>query len=474
MGIREKIARLIAPQMKGEAEIRAMVKDEVARARAALPIVANYDPKNEGYRRLSGTGQQQRELSPTTQDRMFEIAYWMFDSSAMFRGMLLMDQSFLFGEPITVTSDDEAVEDVLKSFMEDTENNMAVDFPEHMLWLSALGEQCWPVDINPVNGHVRLGYADPAQIKEVYLARHNIKVPVQVEMMGTAGRSGKKYAVIREDHDPRSPTYGKLVGECFFWAINKPPNASRGRSDFLTLFDWIDGLERYGFNYLERAEFLLNFVWDVTLNGMTSEQIQAWMRDNPPPEPGSLRAHNEQVTWSAVAPDIKAQDHTKGFNMGKAFIMGAARRPEAWFGGGGKAYQTEAEQFGQVPIKDLDRRQLYYKHILTRVLQFAVDQAVIHGRLTEKQAEAGFMVNLPEISKKDLAKLSHGVPALTTALTLAEDQGWIRHETAARLFCIVCGQLGLEVDVDAEMDAAEAGAEPEEDEGLVTEDYQGR
>ena len=231
------------------------------------------------------------------------------------------------------------------------------------------------------------------------------------------------------------------------------------------MFDWIDGLERYGFNYLERAEFLLNFVWDVTLKGMNEDQIRDWLSKNPAPEPGSMRAHNEQVTWAAVSPDIKASDFTAGFDMGKGFVMGAAGRPDSWFGSGGKAYQTEADQFGQVPIKDFDERQGLIREILEELAGFALDQAVIAGRLTPAAAEAGFTVDLPEISKKDFTKLISGVPGFTTAMTLAEDKGWVSHPTAAKLFALVAGQMGMEIDVEAEMEAAKKP----EDEGL--EDY---
>lgn len=469
MNLRERIAIRLEPTMRTEEEVRGLVKDvvaqegskiealvktEVEKAKMSLPIVANWDPKNEGYRRMSGDVTQRRDLAMIKQDRMFEIAYYMWDQSAMTKRLAKMDKTFLFAEPITVTSDDEAVKEIIDRFWSDPQNNMDLDFPDQMMWLGLLGEQCWPVDINKHNGHVRLGYVDPAGIREVYVNRMNVKQAVQVELVGTAGRSGKKMSVIRTDGDPRHKSFNRLVGECFFFAINKPPNSPRGRSDLLTLFDWIDGLEQYGFNYLERAEFLLNFVWDITLKGMSEDQIRKWMEDNPPPQPGSQRAHNEQVEWKAVSPDIKAHDYSKGFEMGKSFIMGAAGRPESWFGGGGKAYQTEAEIFGQVPIKDLDERQLYVRHVLNKVIQFQLDSAVIVGRLTEKQAAAGFTVNMPEISKKDLVKLVNGVPQLTTALTVAEQNRWITRETATRMFAMVSSQLGMEIDVEKELEAA--------------------
>jgi len=464
MGIRESIAKFIAPGLKTDEELRGIVQEEIKRARAALPAVASYDPKGEGYRRLSGSGGQLRELSYIDQSRMFELAYYMYDTSAMTRRLAHMDKGFLFSGDVGIESEDEDVQKIIKRFREDTETRLDLDFPDYAMWLGLLGEQCWPVTVMPQNGHVRLGYVDPANIAEVWVAPDNVKQIQRVDLQGTAGRDGRKMSAIRMDYNPYSKTFGKLVGECFFFSINHPPNAPRGRSDYLTLFDWIDGVERYGFNYLERAEFLLNFVWDVLLKGMTEDEIRAWVRNNPPPEPGAVRAHNENVEWEAVAPDIKAQDFKSGFDMGKAFIMGAAGRPASWFGEGGKAYQTEAEEFGQVPIRDLKERQKYLKYILTMKVQFALDQAVIAGRLSEEKAAKGFTVTMPEISQKELTKLVNGIPQLSTALSIAESQKWIRKETAIRIFAYVCSYLGYDIEAQEEIDAAgKAAPEGEED-----------
>jgi len=462
VGIREKIVSYFAKDI-----IEQQVQMGIRKARMALPISANYDPKNEGYRRLTGDGHQRRDLSSISQDRMFEVAYFMWDSSAMTKRMAKMDKGFLFAEPITVSSEDEAVQEIIDAFQDDPANNMMLKFPDRIMWLGLLGEQCWPVEVNQHNGHVRVLYVDPSHIKEIYLNPDNIEEAWQVELRGRAGRPGRKMEIIRQDwSDVNSPGFGKLTGECFFFSINHPPNSPRGRSDFLTLYDWIDGLERYGFNYLERAEGLLNFIWDVLLEGMSEEEIREWARDNPPPQSGSIRAHNERVKWQAVAPQLNAVDMKSGFDAIKGFIMGAAGRPDSWFGGGGKAYQTEAEQFGQVPIKDLDERQLHVKAMYIQVIQFAIDQAVIHKRLSEKRAEAGFTINMPEISKTDFTSLVTGVPQLATAMTVAEDSGWIAHDTTVRLFGFVASQLGFEVDVEAELENAKKRKDKE---GL--EDY---
>ena len=463
MRIRERIGKFIAPSLRNDTEIREIVSDEIRRARMALPITANYDPNNEGYRRLSGDGNMRRDLSAITQDRMFEIAYFMFDNSAMVKGLATMDKSFLFAEPLTIECDDPDAQAVVDEFWE--ENNLEIEFPEMMMWLSLLGEQCWPVTVNKFNGSVKIGYTDPSLIKDIWVNRMNVKEMFLVEMQGTAGRSGEKMRIVGTDQDLYSKGFGKLTGECFFYSINHPLNSPRGRSDYLTLFDWIDGLERYGFNYLERAEFMLNFVWDVMLRGYDESRIRDWLAENPPPSPGALRAHNENVEWKAVAPDIKAYDFRQGFDMAKGFVMGSLRRPESWYGGGGKAYQTEAEQFGQVPIKDLSQRQLLIKKIAGQLVRFKLDQAVIAGRLTEAQGAADFSVDMAEISQKDMQKMVNGLPQAATALTIAQQNKWITQETATQIFAFLCTMFGKYVDPDQQIEEAEKA--PEEG----TEDY---
>ena len=459
MQIREWLARKIAKGLMNGQEVRDLVAQELLLAKAAMPLTANYDPKHEGYRRMSGFDARLRDLMPMAQERMFEIAYFMWDNSLMMRRLAVMDKSFIFNGQIKLTSTEPDVQEILDAFQQ--KNKLGLRYPERAMWLSILGEQVWPVSVNPYNGAVTLAYEDPSDIVDVLVNPENIEEHMLLELRGRTGRESRKAAIVRESGDIGSKAFGKLDGECFFWRINAPPNSPRGRSDYLTLFDWIDGLERYGFNYLERAEFLLNFVWDVTLNGMDENKIRDWLRDNPPPEPGSIRAHNENVTWQAVAPDIKAADFKGGFDMGKAIVMGGAGRPSSWFGEGGKAYQTEAEQFGQVPIADLESRSYMHQCNLEEIGRFVIDQAVISRRLSEEKARAGCRAEMPEVSKKDLTKLVNGVPQLTTALTIAQNNKWITPDEATRLFCFFASYLGYEVDPQAQIDAAAETLPPE-------------
>lgn len=471
MNIREKIARFIAPSLQTEGHIKSLISTEVERVKAALPITASYDPNGEGYRRLAGS-MSDRNLQNIDQDTMFEIAYWMWDKSAMFRRLNLIDNDFIFGDEfIQVTAKDINVQKVIDDFWNDPENKMDTNFSDRMMWFSVLGEQCFPVEINPSNGRVIIGYVDPTDIKDIWIDRNNVTRKGMVQIKDAARTAGKKMQIIKIDKDPaHKKSFGRLAGDCFFYAVNNPPNSPRGRSDYLTLFDWIDGLERYSFNYLSRAEDLLNFIWDVTLQGMGEDKIREWMSKNSkPPEPGSVRAHNENVTWAAVAPDLNATDIRSGYEMGRSFVMGASGRPDSWFGTGGKAYQNEADLMGLVPIKDLGKRQNLYAVHLKEIIQFVIDQAIIAGKLSVS-VDTTFQVKMPQISKTDTSKIASILTPVTTSLMGAKASGWITNRTASKIYVGVCNQLGEEINAEEEFKAAQAEKQQEDDQSSM-QDY---
>lgn len=451
------------PKLKSDEEIKKIVAQEIKRHKTALPITANYDPHGEGYRPLASYSAQ-RNLQSIDQDRMIEIAYFMEDASTMFKRLAKLDKTFLFSEPIQIIAENPKVQELLDEFWEHPVNQMDINFPDSVMWLGILGEQCWPTHVNKYNGVVEIGYVDPQDIKDIHVYKYNRRRHGKVELRGSYNKPGKKLKIINQNINPLDKKrYGYLTGDCFFYSLNHPPNAPRGRSDFLTLFDWIDSLERYGFNYLERAEFMLNFVWDVTLKGMDEDDIRDWLKKNPPPEPGSVRAHNENAEWKAIAPKLEAFDFTQGFTTLKAFILGSHGRPDSWYGEGGKAYQNEADMMGQVPLKDFDERQRLVKAIVKQMINYQIDQGIIYGRLPER-INKKYKLEMPEISKKDLARLAAVMPQLTNALEVATNHSWVTFETAAKYFLLALQQSGLDINIQTEIKEAKKEKEKKEKE----------
>ncbi|MEN8134320.1 MAG: hypothetical protein ABFS18_02120 [Thermodesulfobacteriota bacterium] len=474
--VREAVAKTLAPGLKDETELREIVKEEVVAARLAMPVNLDYDPQGEGYRKIGGDAVQ-RDLTALSQDMMLELAYRLYDTSGLVKRFVRDTKNFVLGEGVSfeIANDNEAGDALawVNEFWNDSYNQMAMRLEKRIEFLGLLGEQCWPTSVEPNTGKVRLTYVDPANIDEVHKVKFFPEMTAAVKLKGNGGRSGATLTSIREESDWRSPGYGYLMGDCFFFSINDPPNGTRGRSDLVHLFDFIDNFEEGLFDELDRIRQAKAFVWDVTLKGGDENDIRDFLKNNKQPKPGSMRVHNEQVEWDAVAPDLKHSDNKAVFDLMKTYLSACMNRPDSWLGSGGKAYQTEADLMGAPTFKDLGSRQRYVKYMLEYVLQFVLDQAVLAGTLKEtdgKRLKA--TVNMPEMNDNDLEKTVSGLLTLSQGLAVAQVSGWISEEGAAKVFLAVAGQVGVDLDVAAEIQ--KAAAETDADGNPVTKDYQAR
>ena len=477
MGLRDWIAEKLRPGMMNAAQVADLVKSEVQKARMAMPISVDYDPKREGYRRLSAEGEEQvrRDMTPISQDMMLELAYYLYDTSGLVKRFVRDTKNFVLGEGVSfeVANDDDggAAKQVLDDFWSDAMNRMNLHLEPRVEFFCLLGEQCWPVAVNPHNGRVWVSYVDPVNIDEVISVRNFPEITAAVKLKGTTGRTGRIMPAIREALDPRkSNEYGRLVGECFYWALNKPPNALRGRSDLIHLFDFVNAFEEGIFDELDRIKGIKAFIWDVTLTGADDADIKQFLQNNRAPKSNSVRAHNEQVKWEAVAPSLNQSDNKAFFDLMKTYLAACANRPDSWLGSGGKAYQTEADLMGEPTFKDLGSRQRYVKYMLEYMLRFVLDQAMIHKTLRPpKDGKHVVTVNMPEMSTKDLKKIVDGLFTLAQSLMIAEGQGWISTDTASKLYANMASQSGIEIDAAEEIKAAAKRAG-----SVVTKDYAAR
>ncbi len=444
MGIKHKMLHLVAGNY-----IQAQIKQGI---REALPGGGGIDNDEHLFRKL--TANTNKDLSPLKQDVMLEIAYHLYETNPLAHRIIELTKDFVVGEGITYDAPDERVKQVLDEFWFDPVNLWDLKQHQKALELGLYGEQCYSVAVNEYNGRVRLGYIDPLQIDEVIPDSDNCEVISRVKLKSRGGEQGRELKVVQLDEDPASETYGYLQGECFFFKVNSVSNSTRGRSDLLALADWLSGYDEFLFNRLDRAALINAFVWDITLKGLTQEEIERWLRNTPPPKPGSIRAHNENVEYKAVAPDLKAHDASSEARLIKNHILGGAGFPEHWFAEGGEVNRATAAEMNEPTIKRLSARQRYFRYMLEHIFRFCIDQAVIHRRLPP-DLDTTFSIIVPEISLKDITALTGSLQRVTTALETAQERGWVSKRTASQLFGVLASRLG--VDIDVEQEANEEG-----------------
>jgi hypothetical protein len=190
----------------------------------------------------------------------------------------------------------------------------------------------------------------------------------------------------------------------------------------------------------------------VTVNGADQAECDQWARKWGTPRSNSIRVHNEQVTWQAVAPSMNHHDNKALFDMMKTYLAACMNRPDSWLGSGGKAYQTEADLMGEPTFKDLASRQRFVKYAIESVLRFVLDQAILAGTLKEDVKNPfAATANFPEMTTKDTTKTVTALVSLAQALVLATTNGWLGNQKAAELFAAVAEQVGVEIDVSEEI-----------------------
>lgn len=325
-------------------------KEEVKKPRSSEQLKEAYpnigQEEDRDWRLL--TQQAKRDIPPATQKRMQDIAAYLYDSNPVGHRIPEIMKDFVVGDGFSFAAPNPKVMKILEEFWHDKDTNWEDEQDRSVLELSLFGEQCYPVFINKHDGHVKMSYIDPGLIYSVKLDRNNPKFVKSIIWQPTLAADKREIDVIHPERNRRKKNYGRMVGKdkdklqvrypdgCFYFRINNVTLASRGRSDLLCVSDWIDGYDQFLFARLERAFLLNNFVWDILCKGMSRAEIEEFSKDFKPPRPGSMRFHNENVEWAAVAPNLQAGDATQEAGLFKTQILGGKGFPAHWFSEGEK------------------------------------------------------------------------------------------------------------------------------------------
>lgn len=418
-----------------------------------------------GWRRLSG-GTSKRDLSPLAQDRMQELAAHVWESNRLGNRLIELPVAFLLGEGVRLEVDDEEAQTWLDEFWDDPINRLDLNMEKHVRELALFGEQCWPVFVNGVTGHVRLGKVDPAAIDGVITDPDNVSMAIGV-VVRKPGGGRKVYRVIypgSEDifgEGARRLREGMTAGECFFWRINDLSTGRRGRSDLLSAIDIVDAHEQLIFGEVERAVALRQVIWDVTIKGATPEEVDERARSIEPPSPLSVRVHNENEEWNVLSPELKAVDATETLRATRNYALGGATIPSFWMADGGDVNLATASSMGEPTYKVFSQRQRLWKAILQDVARFVIRSKLNAVGLDELVGDPAYVprASFPELTARDVSKYAAALQQVVVSVSQAVQSGVMSRETAVRLIAMVAGLLGLEVDATEELATATREAE---------------
>ena len=431
-----------------------------------------------GFRRLSAG---ERDLSPVTQDKMLKMVHYLWTSNPIAHRSVEILRDLILAEGFSPSAKsknpeyNERIQKVLDTFWNDPVNAWDMKLPERVLELILFGEQPWRAFVELQErkeidefgneraytigrGRVRLGLILPENILHVHanplngedLTHIELKTPIEVRMSDGSVEKREFFEIVRIDTRHDSPTYGQLIGEVFFFALNRMGGATRGISELYAAADWIDMLDNVIYSETERIQLIKNYVWDVTLKGKDEPAIRAWMQANrKPPKAGSIRAHNEGETWQALVPDMKSTDTVEYIKFLMGWCLGSMGIPEVYFFEGKNTNKASASEQTAPVFARVRSKQKQIKDMIEFMLAFVVFQAKKAGVLADiPNEEMGVQVVARDPERKGYETAGDALTKLGQALANAVMAGWVTDEEAATCFRAGAGALGVQLEDD--------------------------
>lgn len=457
--------------------LQASRSPEAAKLREAFGV--GVDTDEQDWRRLSGDAD--RDLTPLDRQRMRQMSVYLWQSNLLANRMIELAIAYLLAEGVQLTVKDAEAQKFLDAFWHDPINRMDLKLAKKVRELYLHGEQCWPVFVNEISGHVRMGTLDPGLIEKVIVDPDNPEQPIGVMTVRDSKGARRKYRIIvpgREDvftERTRKIRATFDAGECFYYSINDLTTVVRGHGILLGQVDWLDAYEQFLFGEVDRARLLRSFVWDVTINGATPEQAKERAKDITAPKANSVRVHNEAEKWEALAPTLNASENAETARLFRNHMLGGRGFPEHWFGGGGDVNRATAGEMGDPTFKTLSMDQQLWKLILQDIGRFVVSRGFypdgsqwVDVMDEELMPQAIF----PALQKRDVAIYSAALNQVVAGCASAIDRGLLTDLTAVRLINAIATGFGIEFDAEAELKAAkdEAAKRREEDSFTGVED----
>jgi hypothetical protein len=453
------------------------------------------DPDDHLWEPLSVRGgmRRTRNLPAITQRQMLDYAHHFYKSNPLAKRIIEIVAEYVIEDGITYVAEDPEVQRILDAHWTNPTNNWSLGQFERVRDLGLTGELCIPAHINKVNGAVTLGYIDPALIEYVIDDKDNATKSVAIVLRKLRGETERRaYKIIDiANVGQDEPAFGRLVGlpeteeekvkfgfdfmkgdtvvpanfamnsqlkvkwagSVFFFTVNKVLSASRGWSDLLAAFDWIDAHDQYLFSTVEKATESAKYVKDVEIKGANQARLNEWLAEQKPLKPGEYFVHNENIKQQIMTPDLRLEDAAALASSLKNHTLASIGLPPIWFSEGSVS-RASAPEMTEPTFKHIRMRQRYAADMLSTIFRFNIDQSILHGRLRQDKRRgarssaevesAAFYLRMPSVSAKDERALAIALTHISKALATAVGAEFLKKEEAERVLQQYLDMSGLD------------------------------
>lgn len=421
----------------------------------------NVNDDMAGWSRLSSDNN--RDLGPVKRQRMQKVSAYLWQSNLIANRLIELPVAYLLAEGVKLTNADPDYQGVLDKFWKDPINDMDNKLEKKVRELALFGEQFYPAFVNEHTGHVRLGYLDPARVKDVVFDPDNPEQPIGVITHRDAkGRYFRYQVIINGPEDvftKRTQAIREQFsdGELFYFNINSFCNQGRGHGDLTAQADFLDLYDEFLFGEGERAQALRAFVWDVTLTGADQTEVNRRAAEITPPGPNSVNVHNDREKWEAQSPQLNSGDTEVIGKLFRNHMLAGATMPPHWFADGVDVNRANGESMGEPTLKILTLRQRKIKNMLVTIATYALRQYEQANGNSEPELNSFAYysdVEFPELTAKDTSRFATAMAQVVGSLVIMINEGLMTDETALKIIANISGQMGVAFDAADELTAA--------------------
>jgi len=415
------------------------------------------DDDDDQFRSLTGS---KRNLDAIRQSRMIEIAHFLYLSNPVAKRITEDLKDWVIGEGVFIRHKHEELQAVLDAHWEDPINDWELTQHDYVRDLGLFGELALPAFVNDIDGTVKIGILDWSAIHSVTANPENIRDLWLVNKRRPDSSQGEPLPIIRVDSEPESETFGRLMGEIFYFPVNRISTATRGVPDLLTLADFLDAYKKFLFDDMERTVLAKRILWDLEAKGSNKKALQEKAKMLKSLPAGAVYAHNDQEKLMAAVPDMQHSDTSNANAMYLENILGGAGWSKKIFISEGEGSGDRAD-IGQAVLKRVKGRQLFVAGMFRNIGKFVLDQWWLKNPEKRQGVDSmltfadplevnkvlhDFEVVMPEPTDLDLARVSDSILKVVQAVVIGTTGNLMTEDEGRMAVASVFQNLGVDID----------------------------
>lgn len=369
-------------------------------------VVDNDDYRYQPYGTVSNI-----DVSTDVRLKMIKNVEDMFITSPLINYIINTMVNFIVGNNgLSLRSDDPKANEILHDFWSSPLNDFNKEHRHYIQELLTYGELLFVSGES--GGDVALTFVPSNQLDDM---TENEKYPGEVSVVKL--KNGDDYKVISWNYDKQM-----YEGDCFLTRINRLGGHIRGYPVVSAALDWVNAFEERDYNRTVADAMIGGSYFDVTLEGLTEDEIREWIKrgNARPPKSGSVIPHNEKVAWNLVQPERQPTSVVRDSDALKEYILGTSGIALL-----AKSQSDKLSEGTDPVVLYMTSRQREVRTLFELIGKYV---------LQEKGIDGNVICDLPKIGARDLQRSSGALLRFTDSLMKAVESDWITKEEASKAY----------------------------------------